>query len=443
MTEPFYTTPELTQIFAPVSHVAQLLRFEAALAHAEARASLIPAEAATAIAAACHVEQYDLEALYRDAAHAGTLVIPLVRALTAHVAAPGRSYVHWGATSQDAIDSAMMLQLREALLVIEADLLRLAAACATLAEAHRATLMPARTLLQQALPMPFGLKAARWLSLTVRQLTALRAQRAQLSLQFGGAAGTLAALGGHGLLVAELLAEELDLVAPELPWHAERDRSATIAATLGIAAGALGKIAHDILLLAQSEVAEVSEARAAGKGGSSAMPQKRNPIDTVLAQAASRLALGQVSILLGAMAHEHERAAGSWQLEWQALPDLVRYTGGAAARVANAVAGLELDPARMRRNLDQSGGVLLAEALSMTLAQQLGRPEAQQLVQTLCARALATGRTLEAVACADAQVSRLLSSDDLRSVLDPTAYLGSSAALIDRALAGYQLALKG
>lgn len=443
MSEQFYTTPELTQIFAPANHVAQLLRFEAALAHAEARAGLIPAEAAAAIAAACHVEQYDLERLYRDAAHAGTLAIPMVRALTARVAAPGRSYVHWGATSQDAIDSAMMLQLREALLVIEADLLRLAAACATLAEAHRATLMPARTLLQQALPMPFGLKAARWLSLTVRQLTALRAQRGQLSLQFGGAAGTLAALGGHGLLVTELLAEELDLVAPELPWHAERDRSATIAATLGVAAGSLGKIAHDILLLAQSEVAEVSEASAAGKGGSSAMPQKRNPIDAVLAQAASRLALGQVSILLGAMAHEHERAAGSWQLEWQALPDLVRYTGGAAARVADAVAGLELDPARMRRNLEQSGGLLLAEALSMALARHLGRPKAQRLVQTLCMQALATSTTLEAVALADEQVGRLLSPDDLRSALDPTAYLGSSAALIDRALAGYHLALRG
>lgn len=442
MSELLYTTPALAQLFTPRSHVAHILRFEAALAQAEARAGLIPVEAAAAIATACRVELYDPEALYREAGDAGTIAIPLVRALTYQVADVGRSYVHWGATSQDAIDSALMLQLRTALPLIEADLLRLAAATATLADTHRATLMPARTLLQQALPIPFGLKAARWLGLVVRQIGALREQQAKLSLQFGGAAGTLASLGEHGLLVAELLAAELGLIAPELPWHTERDRPVALAATLGITAGALSKIAQDLLLMSQSEVGEVREAIVAGKGGSSALPQKQNPVDAVFAQAAARLALGQVGVIIGAMAHEHERAAGSWQSEWQALPDLVRYTGGAAARMAVAVSGLEPAPERMRQNLEQSGGLLLAEALSTALSPQLGRLAAQQLVQTLCQRVVATGATLESVALADPQVTAILNPTAIRAALNPDAYLGSAEMLIERALRSYHTLLE-
>jgi 3-carboxy-cis,cis-muconate cycloisomerase len=433
-----YSTPALAAICAAEGHVAQLLAFEAALARAQARAGLIPAAAAEAIAAACRVERYDVAALYREAARAGTPAIPLVQALAAQVAEPGRAFVHWGATSQDAIDTALMLQLRQALSLIEGDLLRLAAACARLAEAHRATLMPARTLLQQALPMPFGLKAARWLALATRQARALRAQRGQLAVQLGGAAGTLAALGAAGLAVAELLADELGLLAPELPWHAERDRTATLAAALGVAAGSTAKIAHDLVLLAQSEVGEAREGAAPGKGGSSAMPQKRNPVDAVLAQAAARLAQGQAAVVLGALAQEHERAAGGWQAEWQALPELALYAGGAVARTADAVAGLEIDAARMRANLDAGGGLLMAEALTTALAPQLGRPAAQGLVQALCARAVAEGASLHAVALADPRVAAALAPDAIRAALDPAGYLGSSDALIDRALAAYR-----
>lgn len=441
MSEALYTTPALAAICSPAGHVAQVLAFEAALARAEARAGIIPNEAAEAIGAACRVELYDVDGLYREAAQAGTLAIPLVKALTAQVAEPGRAYVHWGATSQDAVDTALMLQLHEGLTLIEADLLRLAAACADLAEAHRGTLMAARTLLQQALPMPFGLKAARWLGLAVRQAQALRAQRAGLCVQLGGAAGTLAALGDRGLEVAELLAEELGLVAPELPWHAERDRTAALAAALGVAAGSMAKIAHDIVLLAQSEVGEASEAAAPGKGGSSAMPQKRNPVDAVLAQAAVRLAQAQVGVVLGALAHEHERAAGGWQAEWQALPDLARYAGGAVARVADAVAGLEVDAGRMRANLEAGGGLMLAESLTMALAPQLGRPEAQRLVQDLCRQAVAAGQTLKQVALADTLVGAALGPEAVAAALDPAAYLGSASALIDRALKGYHSVL--
>lgn len=438
MSEALYTTEALAAVFAPEAHVAQILAFEAALARAEARAGVIPLESADAIVAACRVKLYDVAALYREAARAGTLAIPLVKALTAQVAEPGKAYVHWGATSQDAIDTALMLQLREGLTVIETDLLRLAAACAALADAHRATLMPARTLLQQALPMPFGLKAARWLALAVRRARVLSAQRAQLAVQLGGAAGTLAALGDKGLAVAELLAEELGLAAPDLPWHAERDRTAAVAGALGVTAGAMAKVAHDIILLAQSEVGEASEAAAPGKGGSSALPQKRNPVDAVLAQAAARLAHGQMTVIFGAMAQEHERAAGGWQAEWQALPDMARYAGGAVARVADAVTGLEVDAGRMRANLGAGGGLMMAEALTVALAPRLGRPDAQRLVQALCARAFADGSTLAAVAQADAQVAATLSPAECAAALDPTAYLGSADALIDRALAGYR-----
>jgi 3-carboxy-cis,cis-muconate cycloisomerase len=441
VSEALYTTPELAAIFAPEGHVAGILAFEAALARASARAGVIPAEAAEAIAAACRVELYDVRALYQEAARAGTLAIPLVQALIAQVAEPGRAYVHWGATSQDAIDTALMLQLREGLTRIEADLLRFAAVCASLADAHRLTLMPARTLLQQALPMSFGLKAARWLGLAVRQVWALRGQRAGLCVQLGGAAGTLAALGDRGLEVAGLLAEELGLAAPELPWHAERDRTAALAAALGVAAGSMAKVAHDLVLLAQSEVGEASEAAAPGKGGSSAMPHKRNPVDAVLAQAAARLAQGQVGIILGAMAHEHERAAGGWQVEWQALPDLARYAGGSVARVADAVAGLEVNAAQMRANLDAGGGLMLAESLTVALAPRLGWPAAQRLVQTLCAQAVAGGVTLKEAALADTRVGAALSPQAIAAALDPAVYLGSANALIDRALEGYRTLL--
>jgi 3-carboxy-cis,cis-muconate cycloisomerase len=434
-----YTTPALAAALSPAAHVRQLLAVEAALARAQARADLIPASAAQAIAAACRAEGFDVAALYEEAAQAGTLVIPLVRALTARVAEAGRPYVHWGATSQDIIDTALVLQLRDGLDLIEAYLLQLAAACAALAERHRRTLMAGRTLLQQALPITFGLKAARWLGLATRQVRSLRAQRDQaLVVQLGGAAGTLAALGAQGLQVAELLAEELGLAAPDLPWHAERDRLASVAAALGVTAGAAAKIAQDLVLLAQSEVGEASAASAPGKGGSSAMPHKRNPVDAALALAAARLAIGQAPIILAAMAQEHERAAGGWQAEWQALPDLLRYTGGAVARVAEALDELQIDPARMRANLERSDGLLLAEALVMALAPQLGRPEAQQAVQAAVEQAQAGGLPFRQVAREDPQLRAVLSPEAIERALDPAAYLGSAEALIDRALDGYR-----
>lgn len=442
MAEPIdrrFTTTAMTQCFAASSHVRHILAFEAALARAEADAGIIPRTAAEAITAACQATHFDIERLYDDAALAGTLAIPLVHQLTAHTAEPGRAFVHWGATSQDAIDTALVLQMRAGLELLETDTRALCTLCADLARQHRRTLMAGRTLLQQALPITFGLKAARWLALMVRQLTALRrCQEHSLALQFGGAAGTLAALGTDGLRVAELLAAELQLALPELPWHAERDRVATVATTLGIIAGSVAKIAGDLALLMQTEVGEVSEAAAPGKGGSSAMPHKRNPVDVTLALAAARLALGGVPVILAAMAQEHERAVGGWQAEWAAIPDLFCHTAAALSHLRSALTGLEIDPARMRENLERDGGLLLAEALTMALTPQLGRVQAHSLVTTVANQARATGQTLRQAAGANSQISALLTPDAIARALDPMADLGSSDALIDRALESFE-----
>jgi 3-carboxy-cis,cis-muconate cycloisomerase len=438
-TDLLYSTPEMAAIFSSQAHVRGILAFEAALASAEARAGIIPRQVATLIAASCREELFDIPALYREASRAGTPAIPLVRMLTERVGGEAGKFVHWGATSQDAIDTALMLQMRDGLRLLEDELLSICATCARLAEQHRQTLMVGRTLLQQALPVTFGLKAARWLSLTVRQALALREQRERtLTVQLGGAAGTLASLGKDGLRVVELLAEELGLPAPDLPWHTERDRVARIATTCGVAAGAMAKIAGDVVLLAQTEVGEVSEGAAPGKGGSSAMPQKRNPVDATFAIASARLAIGSVPVILSAMAQEHERAAGGWQEEWTAIPDLFRFTAGAVQRVRDALHGLQVDPTRMQANLDLTGGLIMSESLVMALAPHVGRPEAQRLVRAACDQAIRSGEDLRQAALADTQVRSLLSPEEIDHALDPGEYLGSTNAFIDRALEAYR-----
>jgi 3-carboxy-cis,cis-muconate cycloisomerase len=437
--ERFFATPGMTAAFSPQSHVRRMLLFEAALARAEARASIIPDAAAEAIAAACRVELYDVAALYQDAALAGTLAIPLVRALTDRVEDEAKRFVHWGATSQDAIDTALVLQMRDGLDLLLADLHPIATRCASLAERHRRTPMAGRTLLQQALPITFGLKAARWLGLVTRQIHRLREVREQaMVVQFGGAAGTLASLGDRGLDVAELVGEELGLAVPDLPWHAERDRIAEVASALGVLAGGMAKIAADVLLLRQTEVGEVTEEEVPGKGGSSAMPHKHNPVDATMAVAAARLAIGAVPVVLGAMAQEHERAAGGWQAEWEALPALFRHTAGAVARVRETIGGIVVNPERMRANLDLTGGLVMAESLTTALAANLGRSASYELVQLLTKRAAAVGTDLRSIALADEQVRSVLSRDAIDRAFDPLTYLGSADAFIDRALVAYR-----
>ena len=438
MSEALFSTPSMSTTFSTMAHVRAMLAFEAALAQAEARAGIIPQEAARAIAAACDVERFDIAALYRESAMAGTPAIPLVRMLTARVEGEARKYVHWGATSQDAIDTALMLQMRDGLDLLAAGLLAVCASCAALAEKHRHTLMAGRTLLQQALPITFGLKAARWLALATRQVEALQEQREKaLAVQLGGAAGTLASLGEQGLHVVELLGAALHLPMPDLPWHTERDRVAGIAASLGVVSGAMAKIAGDVALLAQTEVGEVSEGAAPGKGSSSAMPQKRNPVDATGAIAAARLAIGEVPVILSAMQQEHERAVGGWQAEWAAIPHLFCYTASAVEHVRGAVSELEVDEARMKANLDASGGLIMSESLTMTLARKVGRPEAFRIVQSIGKQVAQSGKTLLQAALADKDTRAILSPEEIDAALDPARYLGSTDVFIDRALAAY------
>src|SRR6266581_1791187 len=434
-----FSTTEMAAAFSLEAHVRGMLAFEVALALAEARAGIIPQDAANIIAGSCREDLFDVAALYREAEAAGTPAIPLVRMLTSQVGDDAKKFVHWGATSQDAIDTALMLQMRDGIDLLVNGLLNVCAVCERLAEQHRYTLMAGRTLLQQAVPITFGLKAARWLALTARQVYALRERRKRtLAVQLGGAAGTLASLGKNGLQVVDLLADELGLPVPDLPWHSERDRIAEIAGTLGVVAGAMAKIAGDVVLLTQTEVGEALEGAAPGKGGSSAMPQKHNPVDAAFAIASARLAIGEVSVILSAMMQEHERAVGGWQAEWVALPNLFRYTSSAVEHVRGMISGLKVDPARMSANLELTQGLIMAESLTMALAPHVGRPEAQRLVQTLCERAVRLGVHLREVVLEEESVLRMLSSEEIDRALDPGAYLGSTNVFIDHALASYR-----
>jgi 3-carboxy-cis,cis-muconate cycloisomerase len=434
-------TPEIDgdQIFSATAHTERILRFEAALARAAAGAGMIEPDDAAAIERACRVDTIDVDAVRRDAMRSGTIVVPILAQLRSRLPDTASTALHRGATSQDAIDTAVVLQMREGLDALAGDLRAIARVAAALAERHRRSVMPGRTLMQHAVPITFGLKAARWLGAVARQIETLRSLRQDaLVLQFGGAAGTLAAFGERGTDVAQRLAAELDLPLPDLPWHAERDRPASIVAALGVTAGILAKIAGDIVLLSETDVAEVAEGAAAGKGVSSAMPQKRNPVDAINAIASARLAIGAVPVVLGAMVQEHERGAGGWQVEWTAIPDAFRHTLRAAACVRRAMSGLDVKIDRMRDNLADGWGVIMAESLTTALTHAVGLTEARNLVQDLVARCTAHGVPFAAAAKADERVARALDADAIDRALDPGSYLGSTQAFIDRALASWR-----
>jgi 3-carboxy-cis,cis-muconate cycloisomerase len=409
-----------------------MLEFESALAAAEAEAGLIPAAAAEAIAAAADADGYDPAELGRAGRAFANPAAPLVSALTEAVEGDAAGYVHWGATSQDALDSAAMLVSRRTLALIDTELAAVAAASAALAESHRETTMVARTLLQQALPTSFGLKAAGWLVAVIEARERLAA--IPLPAQLGGAAGTLASLGEHGPQVLSLLSQRLGLEEPVLPWHTARATVADLGAALALAAGALEKIGLDVKLLSQTEVGEVAEGDA---GGSSTLPQKRNPAGSALGIACARRVRGEASILLAAMAQEQERAAGAWQAEWPALSDALAYCGGAAAAIRGVLESLEVDAERMRSNLESSGGLVMTESVSMALAPEIGRSEAKDLVAAAAGRAGESGRPLRDELLADPQINAHLSPEQIDQALDPDAYLGSASDFVDRALAAW------
>jgi 3-carboxy-cis,cis-muconate cycloisomerase len=422
-----------------------MLDAEGALAVASARAGIVPDRAAAAIAAACQGDRFDPDDLGRRAEAAGNPVVPLVRDLTAAVAEQAgpeaARWVHHGATSQDLLDTAASLVAFRALGPVLDDLDGAARAAAGLADRHRATVMAGRTLGQQALPITFGLKAAGWLAALDEAAAGLeRVRRTRLAAQLGGAAGTLAALGPAGVEVAGHYAQVLGLCEPVLAWHTNRARTAELAGALGVAAGVLGKVALDVTLLAQTEVGEVAEAAAGGRGGSSTLPHKRNPVGAVLVRAATARVPGLVATLLAAMAQEHERATGAWHAEWEPQAELLRLVGGAAARARELLEGLEVHPDRMRANLAATGGLLLTERVAGALAGALGRQAANDLVRRLAAEA-GSGRPLREVLVADPTVRQHLDQAEIDRLLDPAGYLGSAGQLIDRALAAHRARL--
>ncbi|HEY6388505.1 MAG TPA: 3-carboxy-cis,cis-muconate cycloisomerase [Candidatus Acidoferrum sp.] len=437
--DPLFRSPAVEKVFSNRATLQGMLDFEAALARAEARAGFIPAFAAPAIEAKCRAELYDMTVLARAAARAGNLAIPLVKQLTLLVAQKEKDaarYVHWGATSQDAIDTGRVLQLRQALTLISSELDLFAAALGELVHKSRATMVAARTWMQQALPTTFGLKAAGWLDAVDRHRARLaETQERCLVLQFGGAVGTMAALGTRGLDVATNLPKELQLPLPELPWHSHRDRMAEIATTLGLCCGTLGKIARDISLHTQTEVGEVFEPSAEGRGGSSSMPNKRNPVTCAVVLSAATRVPSLVSTMLAAMVQEQERGLGGWHAEWETLPDIVRLTAGALHHLTSTVSALELDPERMRKNLDVTQGLIFAEAVAMILSEKMPRSDAHELVQQACKRAEDEGRQLRSVLSQDAIVKTNLSDAELDRLFTAANYLGVTDQFIDRVLA--------
>jgi 3-carboxy-cis,cis-muconate cycloisomerase len=416
-----------------------MLDVERALARAQVQCGVIPAAALAPIEAACSADLYAIPALSAATALAGNPAIPLVKALTAQVKAndaDAARWVHWGATSQDIIDTGAVLQLRAAVSHVRARLQVLCTALARLAEAERGTGLPGRTLLQQAVPVTFGLKAAGWLDALQRSQRRLDALADDtLVLQFGGAAGTLASLQARGLDVAEALAAELQLPLPALPWHTARDRIAEFGSVFALLTGSLGKIATDIVLLMQSEVAEAFEPAGEGKGGSSAMPHKRNPVGCVAAIAAATRVPGLLSTLFSALPQPHERAAGQWHAEWDTVPEIVRLCAGSLAQVSVVVQGLQLDRGRMRQHLDSHGGLLYAEAVAVTLGERIGKPAAHALVEHAAKQALAQSLHLREVLGQTPDVTAQLSTAQLDALFAADSWRGMADTWIDRVLA--------
>ncbi len=436
---PMLSSAAMRAICDDVACVQNMLDFEAALARAEAATGVIPATAAGPITRACRAESFDLAALSEAATRSGNLAIPLVKVLTSDVAkadADAARYVHWGATSQDVIDTGAMLGLRAGIDALLADTARAIAGFAKLARQHRNTAMVGRTWLQHALPMPFGLKLAEYAAALHRSEMRLRRLRSEtLALQFGGAAGTLAALGDKGLQVSERLAHELDLPLPEAPWHTHRDRIAEAASVLAILAGSCGKIARDVSLMMQTDVGEAFEPSGEGRGGSSTMPHKRNPVAAATALAAATMAPNLAATIFAAQVQDHERSAGPWHAEWPTLPTLLLVTSGALAATVDIAEGLEVDATRMRANLDMTHGLIMAEAVTFALAEKIGKRDAHHLVEAASKQAVAGKQHLRDVLTSDSKVTAQLGAEAIAKLFEPMAYQGASQALIDRLLA--------
>ncbi|UNB65879.1 3-carboxy-cis,cis-muconate cycloisomerase [Pseudomonas syringae pv. helianthi] len=429
----------MREIFSDEGRVQGMLDFEAALARAQARVGLIPPDVVADIERSCHARLFDFGELAIAIGSAGNSAIPLIKALGRQIAArsaEAERYVHMGATSQDVMDSGLILQLRRAIVLLEHDLTRLADALAVQAQGHATTPLAGRTWLQQATPVTLGMKIAGWLGAVTRHRQRLHEiQPRLLCLQFGGASGSLAALGDQAFSVAEALAGELNLQLPEQPWHTQRDRLVEFASLLGMIAGSLGKLGRDVSLLMQTEVGEVFEPSAPGKGGSSTMPHKRNPVGAAVMISAATRAPGLVATMFAAMPQEHERSLGLWHAEWETLPELCCLVSGSLQQALQVIPGLQVDAERMGLNLQSTKGLVLAEAVSIALAQRIGRDAAHHLVEQCCRRAVEQGAHLRQVLGENPQVCEQFSSDELDRLLDPAHYLGQARQWVERAVA--------
>jgi len=438
----YFTQARMRDIFSDQGRVQGMLDFEAALARAQAGLGVIPGDAVADIVAACDARLYDFDALAEAIGNAGNSAIPLVKALGQQIAGRNPSaerYVHLGATSQDVMDSGLVLQLRAAVTLLEKDLSLLADALAQQAQRHAAVPMSGRTWLQQATPVTLGAKIAGWLGAITRHRQRLNEIKPRLlCVQFGGASGSLAALGEMAFPVAEALARELKLGLPDQPWHTQRDRLVEFASVLGLIAGSLGKLGRDISLLMQTEAGEVFEPAAAGKGGSSTMPHKRNPVGAAVMIAAATRAPGLIATMFSVMPQEHERSLGLWHAEWETLPQLCCLVSGALQQALAVIPDLEVDAVRMLHNLDLSKGLVLAEAVSIALAQRIGRDAAHHLIEQCCRRAVDQNVHLRDVLGAEPQVTAQLSSQALDNLLNPAQYLGQSRRWVKRAVADHQ-----
>jgi 3-carboxy-cis,cis-muconate cycloisomerase len=445
MFDRLFTSPRIDSLVSDEALVAGMLGFESALASVQADLGLIPSAAAVVIGGCCSVESFDVEDLCHSAERDGNPAIPLVKVLGQHVKAvdvEAARYVHLGATSQDVVDTGLMLCTKKALAALLVDLVELEEQLIGLTERHRRTFMPGRTLLQHARPISFGLKAAGWLDgiARCRQLLEQGAAKS-LAVQFGGAVGSLAASGPQGLQILDGLARKLDLTTPELPWHTQRDRVGRLGLDLALLGTALAKMAQDIVLLMQTEVAEIGE-NLEGGGGSSTLPHKQNPIAPTKILANARRVPSLVSALLSSMVHEHERSVGGWHAEWVTFPEIIRAVGGSVAHALTLVSGLKIHSERMGANMELTNGLLFAENVSIELAESLGKSTAHEILTRASQRSRQTGQHLREVLEEDSTLKKLLHPGDLDRLFSPEQGSEVADQLIDRVLAEVHLSPK-
>ncbi len=431
-----FSTAAMRRVFSDENRIQKYLDFEGALARAQGRLGIIPKEAAEEISRHCNAAEIDFAKLKTQTERIGYPVLPAVQQLVAACRDGLGEWCHWGATTQDITDSATVMQIREALALVEAHLNAIADALADLARKYRDTPMAGRSNLQQAVPITFGYKMATLLAAFERHKQRLKELRPRLLVgEFGGAAGTLSALGGKGLATQAELMKELKLGQPAIAWHTVRDTIAEVGCFLGLVTGSCGKIAFDIKLLMQTEVEEVYEPFHEGRGSSSTMPQKRNPISAVYITALTSVVRQQTAALLDAMVEDHERSTGPWEIEWIVLPEIFCLAAGALHQTEFVLTGLQVDEKKMRANLDLTKGLIVSEAVMMGLGPYLGRQYAHDLVYDICRKVVATGRPLVDLLAENKEITKQLDRAALAKLCDPGNYLGEAGAMVDRVLA--------